>query len=509
MPRALLSVSDKTDLVPFARRLMEAGWSLVSTGGTAAALRDAGLEVASVDEVTGFPEALGGRVKTLHPRIHAGLLSRDDEGHRSELARLGIEPFDLVAVNLYPFREATSGAGVDEAAGVEHIDVGGPTMVRAAAKNHARVTVVVDPGDYPAVLERLLGDGGDRAWRRRLARKAFAHTAGYDAAIVSWLDRLEPDADALPATLHLTLSRAQRLRYGENPHQSAARYATLGSRGCWDEAVQHKGRALSYLNLFDADSAWRLVHAFERPAAVVVKHATPCGAAVADRLHEAYVRAFAGDPVSAFGGVVAVNRPMDAATAEALMANPKADVVIAPGYREPALRALLARRRAMRVLEAPPPGPPALDVRRVDGGLLVQQPDVVPVDADAWRVVTRRQPDEGQWRDLRLAWRVCATVSSNAIVLVRDGALVGVGGGQPSRVDAAKLAARKAQGRASGAACASDAFFPFRDGLDAVADAGVAAVAQPGGSVRDRELIDAADEHGIAMVFTGERHFRH
>ncbi len=506
MPRALLSVSDKSGLVSFATGLVELGFELVSTGGTAAVLREAGLAVTKVDAVTGAPEILGGRVKTLHPRVHGGLLARPDAEHEAELAEHGIERFDLLAVNLYPFRETVARPGVTLEEAMEQVDIGGPAMVRAAAKNHAAVLVVVDPSAYDAVLADLRAGDVLPERRRELARAAFAHTAAYDATIVRYLDGDEP----LPATLHLTLERAETLRYGENPHQTGARYRDAGVSGVWDMAQQHGGMALSYLNLFDADAAWRLAHWMgDAPTAVIVKHANPCGVASAGTLAEAYERAFEADPKSAFGGVVALNGHVDAALGEMIVGRAKADVLIAHGFDAVALERFATRRKNMRVLAAPPPGPAAPGLRRVDGGFLVQEADRVRLEREAWTVVTKRQPSEAEWRDLVMAWQVCAATSSNAIVLVADGVAVGIGAGQQSRVDAAELAAAKAAGRAHGGACASDAFFPFRDGLDVAASAGVAAVIQPGGSMRDAEVIAAADEHGLAMVFTGERHFRH
>jgi phosphoribosylaminoimidazolecarboxamide formyltransferase/IMP cyclohydrolase len=455
--------------------------------------------VTDVAELTGFPAILGHRVVTLHPAVHGGLLADlDDAGHRADLERHGITPIGLVVVNLYPFGQQP---------GIEMIDIGGPAMVRAAAKNHAHVGVVVDPADYDGVLAELRADGAlSGATRRRLARTAFATTAAYDAAIVGWLD--EGDAEALPPTLHLALERAQSLRYGENPHQRGARYRTVGSRSWWDDAVQHGGKELSYLNVFDGEAAWRLVHRLgDEPAAVVIKHANPCGAAIADDITTAYQRAHAADPVSAFGGIVALNRRVPLALAEAL-APVFTEVVVAPGYDDDAL-ALLTKRANLRVLTAPPPGRAGLDLRVVDGGLLVQEPDPVTVAPGSWTVATKVAPTPEQLRDLALAWRVCAAVTSNAIVLAKDGQAVGIGAGQPNRVDSARIAAEKADGRAQGGVAASDAYFPFRDGLDAVVAAGATAVIQPGGSIRDQEVIDAADEQGIAMVFTGERHFRH
>jgi len=503
MPLALLSVSDKTGLEPFANALVGLGFDLLSTGGTFGALQAAGLPVRQVADETGFPEILGGRVKTLHPKIHGGLLATREAAHLAELEAHGITPVDLVVVNLYPFRE-TVARGAPFAEAVENIDVGGPAMLRAAAKNHANVLVVCDPSDYKRVLEALR-NGVEEGLRRDLARKAFAHSAAYDAAVVRWLD----EGEALPETLHLTLERAQSLRYGENPHQRGARYREAGKQGWWDGVAQHSGVGLSYLNLFDAEAAWRLAHEFDAPAAVIVKHANPCGVALAGDLETAYARAFEADPRSAFGGVVAFNRPVSEALAEALLANPKADVLVAPGFAPGVTARLAAKRKNMRVLEAPPPGPGALELRRVDGGFLVQEPDVVLRERAEWRVVTERQPSDAEWRDLDLAWVACAYTTSNAVVLVTQGQAVGIGAGQQSRVDAGEIAAKRAAGRAKGGAAASDAFFPFRDGLEVVARAGASAVIQPGGSVRDEELVKAADELGLAMVMTGRRHFRH
>jgi phosphoribosylaminoimidazolecarboxamide formyltransferase/IMP cyclohydrolase len=497
----LLSVYDKAGIVDLGRGLHELGWRLVSSGGTAAALAAADLPVTDVAELTGLPAILGHRVVTLHPKIHGGILADlDDPEQRRELETYGIEPISLVVVNLYPF-------GDDP--GVELIDIGGPAMVRAAAKNHAHVGVVVDPVEYRPVLDELKADGrlsGDT--RRRLARDAFARTSAYDEAIVAWLDDTKAaDAGPLPDSLTLHLDRVQDLRYGENPHQVAARYRERGRSGWWDTAEQHGGKALSYLNLFDAEAAWRLVHRFDAPACVIVKHANPCGVAVADDVATAYQRAHACDPVSAFGGIVAVNRPLPLAAAEAL-APVFTEVVVAPGYEDEALERLTAKAN-LRVLTASAPGAPTIDVRPVDGGLLVQTPDTVTLDRDSWWVVTAAEPTPAQWEDLQFAWTVCAAVSSNAIVYARDGQAFGIGAGQQNRVDSARIAADRAGDRVAGGVCASDAFFPFRDGIDAAAAAGVTAVIQPGGSVRDAEVIAAADELGLAMVFTGERHFRH
>ena len=504
--RALLSVYDKTGVVELARSLTALGWEVVSSGGTARALHQEGVPCVEVEAVTASPAMLSGRVKTLHPAIHGGILAdRDKPEHLADLQAQGIAPIDLVVCNLYPFTARPS---------IEMIDVGGPTMVRAAAKNHAHVGVVVDPAEYPAVLDELRRHGRlGAATRRRLARAAFAHTAAYEAAIVSWFDTLdgeEPATDPLPPTVHLALERVQDLRYGENPHQRGARYRMAGTISWWDQVVQHGGMALSYLNLFDADAAWALVHDLDDgPAAAIIKHANPCGAAVADDVATAYERAFECDPMSAFGGIVALNRPVGDELAEEMVANPKADVVIAPGFSAGALERFAARRKNMRVLEALAPSADRLHLRQVSGGFLVQEPYRFATGRDDWRVASKVAPTEAQWRDLELAWRVCAHVRSNAIVLVAGGMAVGVGAGQQNRVDPGELAVRKAAGRARGGACASDAFFPFRDGLDAVVSAGVAAVVQPGGSIRDDEVTAAADEHGIAMVLTGERQFRH
>jgi phosphoribosylaminoimidazolecarboxamide formyltransferase/IMP cyclohydrolase len=497
----LLSVYDKAGIVDLGRGLHELGWRLVSSGGTAAALAAAALPVTDVAELTGLPAILGHRVVTLHPNVHGGILADlDDPDQRRELEMYGIEPISLVVVNLYPF-------GDDP--GVELIDIGGPAMVRAAAKNHAHVGVVVDPVDYGPVLDELRADGGlSGNTRRRLARDAFARTAAYDGAIVAWLDGTKAgDSEPLPDTMTLHLDRVQDLRYGENPHQRAARYRQRGRSGWWDSAEQHGGKVLSYLNLFDTEAAWRLVHRFDEPACVIVKHANPCGVAVAGDIATAYERAHACDPVSAFGGIVAVNRPLPLAAAEAL-APVFTEVVVAPGYEDEALERLTAKPN-LRVLTASAPGAPTIDVRPVDGGLLVQTPDAVTVDRDSWWVVTAAEPTPAQWEDLQFAWTVCAAVSSNAIVYARDRQALGIGAGQQNRVDSARIAADRAGDRVAGGACASDAFFPFRDGIDAAGAAGIAAVIQPGGSVRDAEVIAAADELGMAMVFTGERHFRH
>lgn len=498
--RALLSVYDKTGIVDLARGLVELGWELVSSGGTSRELHAAGIPLIEVETVTASPEMFSGRLKTLHPAIHGGILAdRDLPDHLADLETHGIVPVDLVVCNLYPFMTRPA---------IETIDIGGPTMVRAAAKNFAHVGVVVKPSEYAPVLEELRRDGRLNAvTRRRLAREAFAHTAAYEAAIVSWFDGDE----LLPPTLHFALERAgDELRYGENPHQRAARYRDPRTQSWWDGLVQHGGMALSYLNLCDAEAAWQLVHDLgDEPAAVIIKHANPCGASVADDLSTAYRKAFEGDEKSAFGGIVALNRPVDDATVEQMAAAAQADVVIAPGYAPGTVERLAAKRKNTRVLEAPPPDPERAHVRSFAGGLLVQEPYRFEADRSTWRVATKAVPTKEQWRDAEVAWRLCGHVTSNAVVLVTGGQAVGIGAGQQSRVDSAEIAARKAAGRAEGGASATDGFYPFPDGLDAAAAAGVAVVVQPGGSVRDDEVIAVADEHGIAMVLTGERQFRH
>ncbi len=509
--RALLSVYDKTGVVELARDLHELGWDLVSSGGTARVVAEAGIPVTDVADLTGFPAILGHRVVTLHPKVHGGILADPTNAeHRADMEQYGIESIDLVVANLYPFSAEPS---------IELIDVGGPTMVRAAAKNHAHVGIVTDPSRYAEVVAELRASGSlSQATRARLARDAFAHTAAYDAEILSWFDAGMPakgegmpvaaTPTELPAALSIELRREQVLRYGENPHQIGARYATVGERGWWDSARQLGGKEMSYLNVYDTEAAWRLVHSIgERPAAVVIKHANPCGVAVADDLFDAYTRAHECDPVSAFGGIIALNRTVTKAVAEAI-APVFTEVLVAPGYDADALEVLQAKKN-LRILSAVAPGAPGLSLRPIDGGYLVQTPDPVGIDRSTWTVATERAPSDAEWVDLVLAWQVVAKVTSNAIVLVKDGQAVGIGCGQQNRRDAGHLAAVKADGRARGGAYASDAFFPFPDGLDAAIEAGATAVVQPGGSIRDEEVIAAANAAGLAMVFTGERHFRH
>ncbi|HWE65453.1 MAG TPA: bifunctional phosphoribosylaminoimidazolecarboxamide formyltransferase/IMP cyclohydrolase [Acidimicrobiales bacterium] len=516
--RALLSVYDKEGLVDLAQGLADLGWDLVASGNTSAELAGAGLAHQQVAEVTGSPEMLGGRVKTLHPKIHGGILAnRDEPSHLADLETHGIDAIDLVVSNLYPFSSDPS---------IELIDIGGPSMVRSAAKNHDHVGIVTSPADYPVVLAELREAGTlSAATRRRLARAAFAHTAAYDAAIVAWLDAGGPapvaGGDAaeealgavLPQTLHLTLERTEVLRYGENPHQRGSRYRTAGTTSWWDEMVQYGGKELSYLNLFDGDAAWRLVHELAadagQPAVAIIKHANPCGAAVADTLVAAYERALECDVQSAFGGVVAIGGPVSEEVAAAIAAGPQADVIIATAYEPAALEQLKTRRKATRLLSGPAPERAARQLRSLGSSVLVQDVDDFVSPRTQWQVVTARPPTDEEWHDLVLAWRVCGRTTSNAIAIVNNGQAVGVGAGQQSRVVAAEIAVSKAGQRAKGGAGASDAFFPFPDGLLVLAEAGVTAVVQPGGSVKDDVVIAAADEAGLAMVVTGERHFRH
>ena len=513
--QALISVSDKTGVVELARGLQRLGIAILSTGGTARLLAEAGVPVTEVGDYTGFPEMLDGRVKTLHPKVHGGILARRDlDEHVRALARAGIPAIDIVVVNLYPFVQTVERAGCTLEEAIENIDIGGPTMVRAAAKNWEHVAIVTDPADYAGVLEQLAAGGLSRAARFALARKAFSHTAAYDGAISNYLTALDADGgrSAFPERLNLSFAKAQDLRYGENPHQQAAFYRELRSvPGALAGYAQLQGKELSFNNLADADAAWECVKTLQACACVIVKHANPCGVAVATSPAEAYRKAFATDPTSAFGGIIAFNCEVDEQAAVALTQQ-FVEVLIAPRIA-PGARAVLAGKQNVRVLEVPvQAGSHALDIKRVGGGVLVQTPDSLNVQADALRVVTRAQPGARQMEDLLFAWRVAKFVKSNAIVFCSDGATVGVGAGQMSRVDSARIAAIKAQNAGltlEGSAVASDAFFPFRDGLDVVVQAGARAVIQPGGSVRDDEVIAAANEHGIAMVFTGTRHFRH
>jgi phosphoribosylaminoimidazolecarboxamide formyltransferase/IMP cyclohydrolase len=517
--QALLSVSDKSGLVDFARGLARLGVGLLSTGGTAKALADAGLPVVEIGAYTGFPEMLDGRVKTLHPKVHGGILARRDvPAHAAALEKHAIPTIDLVVVNLYPFRETVAKPGCTLEDAIENIDIGGPAMVRSAAKNWGHVGVVVDPADYAPLLAELEAGGRalSAATRFALARKAFAHTAAYDGAIANWLTARGPDGAVaeFPDRFNLQVAKLQDLRYGENPHQHAAFYRDQPpAPGTIASYRQLQGKELSYNNIGDADAAWECVKTFAEPACVIVKHANPCGVAIAPTPLDAYRSALATDPTSAFGGIIAFNRPVDAATLEAVAAQ-FLEVLVAPGYTPDALAAI-AQKKNVRVLEVPLPSAPApaqFDWKRVGGGLLVQTADARNVAPTELRVVTRKAPSAEQLQDLMFAWRVAKFVKSNAIVYCGGGRTLGIGAGQMSRVDSTRIAAMKADNAdlsLAGSVVASDAFFPFRDGLDVVADNGAVAVIQPGGSVRDDEVIAAADERGIAMVFTGIRHFRH
>ncbi len=519
--RALLSVSDKSGLEAFGKALSAAGVELLSTGGTWRTLHEAGVPVTEVSAYTGFPEMMDGRVKTLHPKVHGGILGRRGQDD-VVMAEHGIDGIDLVVVNLYPFEQtiARPDATLDDA--IENIDIGGPAMLRSAAKNHRDVLVVVDPTDYNEIAEVLRSGGSSLALRQRLAQKAFAHTAGYDAAVSGYLARQfaaqapdDGDAAALPPSLHLSFRRQQAMRYGENPHQRAALYAEPGRdlRGTVTGSQQLQGKALSFNNIADTDAALETVRVFDQPACVIVKHANPCGVALGATLAEAYDKAFATDPTSAFGGIIAFNRPLDGDTMAQIVARQFAEVVVAPEVSD-AARQAAGKRKNLRLLAC---GPfdgvqRGLEFKRVGGGVLVQSADELALDQQQLKVVSRRQPTEQEMRDLLFAWHVAWFVKSNAIVYARDARTIGVGAGQMSRVISARIAGMKAadEGLAvEGSVMASDAFFPFRDGIDAAAEAGIRAVIQPGGSVRDEEVIAAADEHDMAMLFTGIRHFRH
>ena len=507
--RALISVYDKTGVVEFGRRIAAAGYELVSTGGTHRTLTDeGGLSVRQVADVTGSPEILDGRVKTLHPVVHGGLLARRESPEQmAELAAHGIETIDLVVVNLYPFVATISKPDVTLDDALENIDIGGPTMLRAAAKNFPSVAVIVDPADYEWVAEKLAGDGLTANDRRGLAAKAFRHVSEYDAAVTGYLTA-EPE-ETLPSRLTISLDKVAGLRYGENPHQSGALYAPAGAAPSgMAGAAQLHGRELSYNNLMDADAAWRTVSDFAEPTVAVVKHNNPCGLASRSAIAEAYHLAYEGDTVSAFGGIVAFNRIVDAASAQAM--DPVFyEVVIAPGYDDDALE-ILRRKRNLRILViGAAPLKAALDLRPISGGMLVQGADDITEDPAAWRTVTEREPSEAERQDLAFAWKAAKHIKSNAIVFAKDRALVGMGAGQPNRVVSVHLSQRIAGENAKGAVLASDAFFPFADNIELAAEAGVTAIVQPGGSVRDEEVIAAADKTGLAMVFTGVRHFRH
>jgi phosphoribosylaminoimidazolecarboxamide formyltransferase / IMP cyclohydrolase len=515
--RALISVSDKHGVVEFAKLLQQFGVDILSTGGTAALLGSAGVTVTEVGDYTGFPEMLDGRVKTLHPKIHGGILGRRDlPSHMAAMSEAGIPPIDLVVVNLYPFSQAISKADCSLEDAIENIDIGGPTMVRAAAKNYQHVAVVTDPADYPALMTELESSSGAISGDTRfsLAKKAFSHTAEYDGAISNYLTCLDSQnqRQTFPQRLNLQFTKVQDLRYGENPHQQGAFYREpKAAPGSLSNYTQLQGKELSYNNIGDADAAWECVKTFQETACVIIKHANPCGVAVAANTLDAYKLALATDSTSAFGGIIAFNRELDRATAEAVT-QLFVEVLIAPSVAPDAAQ-VLAQKANIRVLTVPlEAGNNTLDYKRVGGGLLVQTPDILNVSATDLKLVTKQQPTPQQLEDLIFAWRVAKFVKSNAIVFAANGQTLGVGAGQMSRVDSTRIASVKAQNAGlvlAGSVVASDAFFPFRDGVDVVAAAGAKAIIQPGGSIRDEDVIAAADEHGIAMVFTGARHFRH
>jgi phosphoribosylaminoimidazolecarboxamide formyltransferase/IMP cyclohydrolase len=521
--RALVSVSDKTDVVWLAGELSDMGVEIISTGGTYKLLKQEDVKATPVAEVTGFPEMLDGRVKTLHPKIHGGILAdRSKSEHMRQLDYQKIPEIDLVVVNLYPFAQTVAKPDVTREEAIEQIDIGGPTMVRAAAKNHAHVAVVVNPERYKSLVEEMKKNDGEisERTRRDLAREAFAHTAQYDAMITDYLEKQETPSPLegegrgegdLPATLKLSFRKVAGLRYGENPHQTAALYADEAAPlGLLATAPQISGPALSFNNILDAEAAWQCVSEFEEPACVIIKHNNPCGAAVADSLDVAYTKAYDCDPVSAFGSVIAFNRPVDRACAQEMRGN-FIEVLLAPGFYSDALEPL-RQKKDLRIIEmgdGPGDRGPGRDLRRIHGGLLVQDYDTDPYDRDSWKVMTGVEPTEEQWQDLLFAWRVCKHVKSNAIVLARGKATVGVGAGQMSRVDSAMIAVEKSGDRAVGCAVASDAFFPFPDAVEKVVGAGARAIVEPGGSIRDDEAIAVCERHGVAMVFTGRRHFRH
>ncbi len=518
MQRALISVSDKTGLLPFAAALERHGIEILSTGGTCRALREAGIAVVEISDHTGFPELMDGRVKTLHPRVHGGILARRDVDLEA-MTEHGIKPIDLVVVNLYPFEQTVSRPDCTIAEAIENIDIGGPALLRAAAKNHRFVTVIVNPADYGRLLAALdTGSALDAASRFELATAAFEHTANYDGMIANYLGaRVATDGAGrrFPRTFNRQFRKQQELRYGENPHQQAAFYRDRRPpAGSIASARQLQGKTLSFNNIMDADAALECVKSFREPACVIVKHANPCGVALAATPLEAYQKAFETDPTSAFGGIIAFNRELDEATARCILEQQFSEVIIAPSVSEQGLAATAAKPN-IRVLacgEWPQQRPVGLDLKRVNGGLLVQDFDIDATGRDDLRVVSRREPGEREWEDLRFAWTVAQYVKSNAIVYCRERRTIGVGAGQMSRVYSARIAGIKAADEnlpVAGSVLASDAFFPFRDGIDAAAEAGITAIIQPGGSIRDAEVVAAADEHGIAMVFTGIRHFRH
>ncbi|CAH1204530.1 bifunctional AICAR transformylase/IMP cyclohydrolase [Candidatus Nitrotoga sp. BS] len=516
--QALISVSDKTGVLEFAKGLHQLGVTILSTGGTAKILADNGIPVTEVADYTGFPEMLDGRVKTLQPKVHAGILARRDlPEHVATLEKYSIPNIDLVVVNLYPFGATVAKPDCSLTDAIENIDIGGPTMVRAAAKNHQHVAIVTDANDYSTILTEMHANGGavSSATRFDLAKKAFSHTAAYDSAISNYLTTVQADGTRCeyPTQINFNFTKVQDMRYGENPHQNAAFYRDLNAvPGGIADYTQLQGKELSYNNIGDADAAWECVKTFDQPACVIVKHANPCGVAIADAPLNAYQLAYKTDPTSAFGGIIAFNRELDAETATAITANQFVEVIIAPSMTE-AARQVVTAKHNVRLLTVPlSKSHNQYDVKRVNGGLLVQSPDTLEVQAEQLRVVSKKQPSAEQLKDLLFAWRVAKYVKSNAIVFCKDGRTLGVGAGQMSRVDSTRIATIKAQNATCSlvdSVVASDAFFPFRDGVDVLAEAGAKAVIQPGGSMRDEEVIAAADEHGLVMVFTGYRHFRH
>ncbi len=499
--RALISCFDKTGVEQFARSLTDLGIEVVSSGGTAKAISDAGIKVTTVEDVTGMPVMLEHRVVTLHPKIHGGILADlDKQSHMDDLANYGITPFGLVVVNLYPFVEKPD---------IETIDIGGPAMIRAAAKNHAHVGVITSPDQYDEVLEQLKNNDNklSHELRAKLSREAFVTTASFDSAIVEWMSNGESSGD-LPKDIMIPLEKRADLRYGENPHQQAAIYDYVNHEESWPQKMEiHQGKELSYINYLDVQASWSLVNQFEDIACVVVKHANPCGVALGENLNDAYTKAFACDDISAFGGVIALNRELDSETAESI-GKAFTEVIVAPSISKEALE-ICKKKKNMRVITAPKPNKVGWDIKHIDGAFLVQAADDFQDQTSEWKVVTTREPNSEEMKEAQFAWTVCAATTSNAIVISKDGQAYGIGAGQQSRVHAAEISASKAGLRARGGVCASDAFFPFRDGIDAAAANGVEIVIQPGGSMRDEEVIAAANEHNIAMVFTGTRHFKH
>ncbi len=504
MKKALISVFDKTGIVSFAQELLGLGYELISTGGTYKLLEENQVPVTYISEITGFPEILDGRVKTLHPKIHGGILAKETSTHLSELESLGGSLIEMVVVNLYPFEKVSQDPKATFDDILENIDIGGPTLLRAAAKNHPRVTVICDPKDYQTIVAELKTNQGtlDQSRRKQLAGRAFAHTAYYDTLIADFLR-----ASPYPEKLTIALEKVDDLRYGENPHQSAAIYREMPRRKGLCDAIQLHGKQLSFNNYYDSQAAWQLVSTFEQPCAVAVKHSNPCGLGVGSNLYEAYSKAYAGDPVSIFGGIVACNREIDKQTAKA-MADIFLEVIIAPDFCEDALH-ILTRKANIRLLKLAPKISADYDWKRIAGGFIVQEPDLIDLDKTRLQVVTKRKPTEGELQDLLFGWKVVKFVKSNAIVVCKEQQLLGVGAGQMNRVQSVGLSTKQAGDKAKGAALASDAFFPFADNIELAAKAGITSIIQPGGSIRDEEVIKACDSHNITMVFTGIRHFRH